>query len=151
MAKSLKLSRDQLFRIFGNHEIVKQFEKLIAYIDDVTNNGQASDAEQVLAGNIESSANSALAQALTAINEAYIANAVSNNQISSLVGALDKLSSSVDSLAMAPAQQHNTAKADVEFLGLKSMAFQNTGATGTFTTVDSKVVTVVNGVITTIV
>jgi trimeric autotransporter adhesin len=36
-------------------------------------------------------------------------------------------------------------------LGLGTMATQNTGATGTFTTVDLKTVTVVNGIITSIV
>jgi hypothetical protein len=36
-------------------------------------------------------------------------------------------------------------------LGLGTMATQNTGASGTFTTVDSKTVTVVNGIITSIV
>ena len=35
--------------------------------------------------------------------------------------------------------------------GLGSMAFQNTGASGSFTTVDSKTVTVVNGIITSII
>jgi hypothetical protein len=35
--------------------------------------------------------------------------------------------------------------------GLGTMAFQNTGASGSFTTVDSKTVTVVNGIITSIV
>jgi len=35
--------------------------------------------------------------------------------------------------------------------GLGSMAFQNTGASGSFTTVDLKTVTVVNGIITTII
>jgi hypothetical protein len=36
-------------------------------------------------------------------------------------------------------------------LGLGTIATQNTGASGTFTTVDSKTVTVVNGIITSIV
>jgi hypothetical protein len=36
-------------------------------------------------------------------------------------------------------------------LGLGTMATQNTGASGTFTTVDLKTVTVVNGIITSIV
>ena len=47
--------------------------------------------------------------------------------------------------------ENKTASATRTSLGLGTMALQNTGATGTFTTTDGKTVTVTNGVITNIV
>ena len=178
--QKLNLTRDQLSSFLQNFEQVKQFEKLFQVVDSLSpiilvdfefsgDNAQASanNALAMIAMLAQDTAVSdaaieaKLQQALDAIPRLAQDTAVIDSVLSAKIQfALDaiaqlpedpndcstelrsqlaELQKQVDGLAMNPR------------IELGSMAFENTGANGSFTTVDLKTVTVVNGIITNIV
>jgi hypothetical protein len=58
---ALRVNRDELFRVFQNHETVIQFENLFNTVDE-TNSGTDIDESLILAGDAIAKANLALSQ-----------------------------------------------------------------------------------------
>jgi len=68
--QKLNLTRDQLATFLKNHELIRQFEKLIQVVDEVSASTDTTGIS-IQAGNAEASANEALAQIAVLAQDLY--------------------------------------------------------------------------------
>lgn len=133
--QKLNLTRDQLATFLKNHELIKQFEKLIQVVDEVSPSSDTTGIS-IQAGNADAAANEALAQIVqlaqdsainggaadSAANEALAQMArlaqdvLTNNCSQKAVEALDGLSrvaNALELLALAPTRNNIELSHDV--------------------------------------
>lgn len=176
-ANKLNLTRDQLATFLKNFEQVKQFERLFQVADEIA---PATDTVgiSIAADSAFAAANEALAL-VGALGTMATQNAdnvaITGGSISGLGSPLtvdsggtgqstfvdgqlligNTAGNTLTKAALTPganiAITNGAGSIAIAVSGLGTMAFENTGATGSFTTVDLKTVTVVDGVITSIV
>jgi hypothetical protein len=107
----LKLSRDQLGLFLQNHEQIKQFEKLFAVVDEVSDNSDIQGTA-IGAANAQASANEALAQIEALKQIIGLATEAENKAIQAL-DALDRLQNSISDIsADLLTQYHNSIETD---------------------------------------
>ena len=182
MVQKLNLTRDQLASFLQDHEQIKQFERLFSTVDQIDNvtldevrvdagsaQATANDALAQIIGitnklgtissqdadnvNITGGVISGLVPPLDVLSggtgqnsyvngELLIGNTTGNTLTKALLTAGANITITVGAGSIA-----------IAVSGLGTMAFQNVGVSGTFTTADipAKIVTVTNGIITSIV
>jgi hypothetical protein len=136
-SRRLNLTRDQLAAFLTDQQQIRQFELLFSTVDQL----------QVITGtdfeyqadNAAAAANEALAQISALEQDTAVDDAVLNAKVQQALDAIPRLAQALELLALAPRNE------------LGTIATKNTGASGSFTTVDLKTVTVINGIITNIV
>jgi hypothetical protein len=107
----LKLSREQLSLFLQNHEQIKQFEKLFAVVDEVSENSD-TQGTAIGAANAQASANSALALIDDLQTIIGLATEAENKAIQAL-DALDRLQNSVTDYSFNTINQfHNSIETD---------------------------------------
>lgn len=153
--QKLNLTRDQLATFLKNPEQIKQFEKLFQVADTLS---PIIVVDFEFAGdNAQATANNALAMIAMLAKDIAVSDAVLSAKIQFALDAIAQLPEDPQECSSELRAQLAELQKQVEGLALTPrvelglMAFQNTGATGSFTTVDLKTVTVVNGIITNIV
>ena len=133
--QKLSLTRDQLASFLKDFEQIKQFERLFALADQVAPSADTTGIS-IQAGIASSTANDALAQIIKLAQDTGVNG---DNKGIEALDAFARISNTLDMLALTPRIEFGT------------IALKNTGATGTFTTVDLKTITVKDGIITSIV
>jgi len=162
VSRKLNLTRDQLAQFLTDQQQIRQFELLFAAVDELqvivgTDFEYQADTAAATANNAlaqisaltqdtevdDAVLNAKVQQALDAIprllQETSVENAILNAKVQQALDAIPRLAQALELLALAPRNE------------LGTIATKNTGASGSFTTVDLKTVTVTNGIITNIV
>lgn len=106
--QKLNLTRDQLATFLKNHELIKQFEKLIQVVDEIA---PASDTQgiSIQAGNADASANEALAQIVKLAQDAAINSGAADQKAVQALDALGRIANALEMLASAPVAQNNNS------------------------------------------
>ena len=160
-SRRLNLTRDQLAAFLTDQQQIRQFELLFSVVDEIQEIVGIDFLYQ--ADNAAATANEALAQINALSKDTAVDEAVLNAKVQQLLDIIPRLVQDTkinDAVLNAKVQQtldsiSNMAKA-LELLALAPVAIPPiaiTGATGIFTTADipPQTVTVVNGIITSIV
>ena len=85
--QKLNLTRDQLASFLKNHELIKQFERLIQVVDEVAPSSDTTGIS-IQAGNADAIANEALAQIVRLTQDSAINSGAADQKV---VQALDTL------------------------------------------------------------
>ena len=106
--QKLNITRDQLATFLGNHELIKQFENLIAVADEVAS---ASDTTgiSIQAGNADAAANEALAQIVRLAQDSAIDAGVADQKATQALETLGRIANALEMLAAAPVIQNNNS------------------------------------------
>lgn len=107
-AQKLNITRDQLATFLGNHELIKQFERLIQVVDEVS---PSSDTQgiAIVAENANTAAGEALAQLIVLSRDAAINSGNAENKAQQALDALNRIANAVELAAIAPAIQHDNS------------------------------------------
>ena len=110
--QKLNITRDQLATFLRNHELVKQFEKLIQVVDEVLPSSDTTGIS-VQAANAQAAANSALAQIAQLTIDATTNSGNADQKAALALAQLEKIARSLSYLAATPvAQNDNSVVAD---------------------------------------
>jgi hypothetical protein len=102
----LNLTRDQLATFLKNHELIKQFERLIQVVDEVAPSSDTTGIS-IQAGNADAIANEALAQVIRLAQDTAINSGAADQKAVQALDALRRIASSLDVVATSPAAQNN--------------------------------------------
>lgn len=106
--QKLNLTRDQLATFLKNHELIRQFEKLIQVVDEVSASTDTTGIS-IQAGNAEASANEALAQIAVLAQDAAINNGSTDQKAVQALDMLGRIANALEVLATAPVIQTNNS------------------------------------------
>lgn len=106
--QKLNLTRDQLATFLKNHELVKQFEKLIQVVDEVSPSSDTTGIS-VQAGNADAAANEALSQIVRLAQDAAIGSGAADQKAAQALDVLGRIASALEMLATAPVIQNNNS------------------------------------------
>lgn len=98
MANRLKLTRDQLYRLFGNPRVVEQFEQLFATMDEAEPG--FTDAVLIAAGNADATSNDAVSQIAELAERVLLSTA--ETRAAEALDRLDAIAKALDAIALAP-------------------------------------------------
>lgn len=99
-SRRLNLTRDQLASFLRDHEQIKQFEKLFALSDQISEAG--ADSSTLIAGNAEASAAQVLGQLEAASQSLALAAALADSKAQRALDAIESLRQQTDLFALAP-------------------------------------------------
>jgi len=106
--QKLNFTRDQLATFLKNHELVKQFEKLIQVVDEVSPSSDTTGIS-IQAGNAGAVANEALAQIVRLAQDAAIDSGAADQKAVQALDALGRIANALEMLATAPVIQNNNS------------------------------------------
>lgn len=106
--QKLNITRDQLATFLGNHELIKQFEKLIAIADQVAPSPDTEGAT-VQAGNASAAATEALAQIIRLAQDVAIETGNADQKATQALDTLGRIANALEMLATAPVIQNNNS------------------------------------------
>lgn len=104
----LNLTRDQLATFLGNHELIKQFERLFAIVDEVSPSSDTTGIS-IQAGNADAAANEALAQIVRLAQDSAIDSGLADQKATQALDALGRIANALEMLATAPVVQNNNS------------------------------------------
>lgn len=107
-AQKLNLTRDQLATFLKNHELIKQFEKLIQVVDEVSPSSDTTGIS-IQAGNADAAANEAMAQIARLAQDAAVNSGAADQKAAQALDALGRIANALEMLATAPATQNNNS------------------------------------------
>jgi hypothetical protein len=106
----LNLTRDQLATFLKNHELIKQFEKLIQVVDEVSPSSDTTGIS-IQAANADAAANEALAQIVRLAQDAATNSGEADQKAVQALDALGRIANALEMLATAPTIQNNNSVA----------------------------------------
>jgi hypothetical protein len=106
--QKLNLTRDQLATFLGNHELIKQFERLFQIADQVAPSIDTTGIS-IQAGNADASANEALAQIVKLAQDAAINSGAADQKAVQALDALGRIANALEMMATAPVIQNNNS------------------------------------------
>jgi hypothetical protein len=106
--QKLNLTRDQLATFLGNHELIKQFERLFQIADEVSPSSDTTGIS-IQAGNADAAANEALAQIVRLAQDAATNSGAADQKAVQALDALGRIAQALAYLATAPAVQNNNS------------------------------------------
>ena len=107
-ANKLNLTRDQLATFLGNHELIKQFERLFAIADEVSPSSDTTGIS-IQAGNADAAANEALAQIVRLAQDSAISSGLADQKATQALDTLGRIANALEMLATAPVIQNNNS------------------------------------------
>lgn len=118
--QKLNITRDQLATFLGNHELVKQFERLFQVVDEVS---PSSDTQgiQVVAESAQASANDALAQLVILARDSAIDSGNADNKAQQALDALNRIANAIEFAVTNPVVQNNNSVA-TDYIDVNSNA-----------------------------
>lgn len=118
--QKLNLTRDQLATFLGNHELIKQFEKLIQIADEVS---PATDTLGIAiqAGNADAMANEAMARIIELAKAGAVNNAVTEIKATQALDELSRIAHSLSAIAQSQALRHDNSLV-TDYLDLRANA-----------------------------
>ena len=108
--QKLNVTRDQLATFLGNHDLIRQFERLFQVADEVSPSSDTTGIS-IQAGNADAAANEALAQIVRLAQDAAINSGNADQKAVQALDALNSIASALALLATAPAIQNNNSVA----------------------------------------
>lgn len=108
--QKLNLTRDQLASFLKNHELIKQFERLIQVVDEVAPSSDTTGIS-IQAGNADAIANEALAQIVRLTHDASINSGAADQKAVQALDMLRRIANALEMLATAPVIQNNNSVA----------------------------------------
>lgn len=106
--QKLNITRDQLATFLGNHELIKQFERLIAIADQVAPIPDTEGAT-IQAGNADAAAIEALAQVIRLAQSTAIGIGNADQKATQALDILGRVANALEMLATAPVTQNNNS------------------------------------------
>jgi hypothetical protein len=106
--QKLNLTRDQLATFLKNHELVKQFEKLIQVVDEVAPSSDTTGIN-LQAGNADAAANEALSQIIRLAQDSAIDVGNADQKATQALGTLARIANALEMLATEPVAQNNNS------------------------------------------
>lgn len=106
--QKLNLTRDQLATFLKNHELIKQFEKLIQVVDEVSPSSDTTGIS-IQAGNADATANEALAQIVRLAQDSAINIGNADQKAVQALDALGRIANALELLSCSPVQQLNNS------------------------------------------
>lgn len=106
--QKLNITRDQLAAFLKNHELIRQFEKLVQVVDEVA---PSSDTQgiNVQAANADASANEALASIIRLVHDVAVDVGNADQKATQAIGQLERIAQALSYLATAPAIQNDNS------------------------------------------
>ena len=98
---TLKITRDQLATFLKSHDLIKQFEKLVAVVAEVSESPDTTGAN-LQAGNADSAANEALAGVARFAQDASTDAEAANQKAALALDALNRIANALELLALSP-------------------------------------------------
>lgn len=120
MARTLKLTREQLARFLPDAESIKQFEKLFNVVDEINIDVVAEAA--TLAGNADNKAIQALGLIAAISQEIYVNNSSSDAKINESIGLITSIAKNV-AVDIAIADRKSTEAIDASNSALRKAKF----------------------------
>lgn len=120
MARTLKLTREQLARFLPDAESIKQFEKLFSVVDEINIDVVAEAA--TLAGNADNKAIQALGLIAAISQEIYVNNASSDAKINEYLGLITSIAQNM-AVDIAIADRKSTEAIDASNSALRKAKF----------------------------
>lgn len=149
---AIKITRDQLARFLTDPEEIKQFEKLIQTVNNIDLFELADVANQAAGGQ---AAAAEAAAALTRIDLASLPDVDASGAAAGYLLIYDATAGRWTASALTAGANINITNGDasitIAVTGLGTMAFENTGVSGSFTAMSGETVTVTDGIVTSIV
>lgn len=108
--QKLNLTRDQLASFLKNHELIKQFERLIQVVDEVAPSSDTTGIS-IQAGNADAIANEALAQIVRLTQDSAINSGAADQKAVQALDTLGRIANALEMLATAPTIQTNNSVA----------------------------------------
>ena len=108
--QKLNLTRDQLASFLKNHELVKQFERLIQVVNEVAPSSDTTGIS-IQAGNADAIANEALAQIVRLTQDSAINSGAADQKAVQALDTLGRIANALEMLATAPTIQTNNSVA----------------------------------------
>lgn len=108
--QKLNLTRDQLAPFLKNHELIKQFERLIQVVDEVAPSSDTTGIS-IQAGNADAIANEALAQIVRLTQDSAINSGAADQKAVQALDTLGRIANALEMLATAPTIQTNNSVA----------------------------------------
>lgn len=108
--QKLNLTRDQLASFLKNHELIKQFERLIQVVDEVAPSSDTTGIS-IQAGNADAIANEALAQIVRLTQDSTINSGAADQKAVQALDTLGRIANALEMLATAPTTQTNNSVA----------------------------------------
>lgn len=108
--QKLNLTRDQLASFLKNHELIKQFERLIQVVDEVAPSSDTTGIS-IQAGNADAIANEALAQIVRLTQDSTINSGAADQKAVQALDTLGRIANALEMLATAPTIQTNNSVA----------------------------------------
>lgn len=106
--QKLNLTRDQLATFLGNHELIKQFERLSQIADEVAPSSDTTGIS-IQAGNADAAANEALAQIVRIAQDAATNSGAADQKAVQALDALGRIANALEMLATGPVIQNNNS------------------------------------------
>lgn len=106
--QKLNLTRDQLAAFLKNHELIKQFERLIQVVDEVAPSSDTTGIS-IQAGNADAIANEALAQIVRLTQDSTINSGAADQKAVQALDTLGRIANALEMLATAPVIQNNNS------------------------------------------
>lgn len=108
--QKLNLTRDQLATFLKNHELIKQFEKLIQVVDEVSPSSDTTGIS-IQAGNADAVANEALAQIIRLAQDSAINCGTADQKATQALDALNRIANALEMVATAPVTREDNSLA----------------------------------------